>query len=225
MQLLVDLDDRGSKTPPAVMTGPATRPVQIETAAMRRLVGVVFQPGGAAPFLESPVSTLVDHAVPLGELWSREGDVLPDRLADAGAGAPNELARVLTERLTNRASQWSSPSSLGHGWVAAVAQQLAAGWRVREVVEATGWSRATVVRRFRGAVGVSPKRYASLQRFQRAVAYLATSHRDLAEVAVASGYYDQAHFHHEFVRYAGMSPGHYTPRSVDEPNHVVMPRE
>ena len=61
-------------------------------------------------------------------------------------------------------------------------------------------------RRFRARVGVTPKRFATLRRFERAVA-LAAEARSLTAVAVDAGYYDQSHFIRDFRRFAGGKPG------------------
>lgn len=60
-------------------------------------------------------------------------------------------------------------------------------------------------RRFRDRVGLSPKRLASLRRFQLAASLAATS-RSLTDAAVAAGYYDQSHFNRDFRRFTGVAP-------------------
>ena len=66
-------------------------------------------------------------------------------------------------------------------------------------------SQRQLERLFLERVGVSPKRYARLCRFERAV-HLARGPGTLAEVASAAGYADQAHFIRDFRRLAGATP-------------------
>ena len=60
-------------------------------------------------------------------------------------------------------------------------------------------------------VGISPKTFASLVRFQAATRQLAyTDPASLTDLAHHTGYYDHAHFNHEFSRYFGEPPGTFT---------------
>ena len=61
-------------------------------------------------------------------------------------------------------------------------------------------------RRFLQRIGLTPKRYAALRRFERAVAS-ASSASSLTDLALDAGYYDQAHFIREFRRLTGGTPG------------------
>ncbi len=69
--------------------------------------------------------------------------------------------------------------------------------------------------RFRSVLGVSPKAYARLCRFEHASSLLdslsaGSGHsRTLADLAIEAGYYDQSHLTRDFVALAGMTPGTY----------------
>jgi AraC-like DNA-binding protein len=79
--------------------------------------------------------------------------------------------------------------------------------RVDALASEVGWSRRTLSGRFHDEVGLPPKRFARLLRFQSAVGLLGKgSHLSLATVAHAAGYADQAHFNHEFLALAGCTP-------------------
>lgn len=60
-------------------------------------------------------------------------------------------------------------------------------------------------RRFVERVGMPPKRFVSLRRFEHALA-LARTAESLTNVALEAGYYDQSHFIRDFRRFAGMAP-------------------
>ncbi len=59
----------------------------------------------------------------------------------------------------------------------------------------TGWSRRHVTNTFRRQLGIAPKAYAHLLRFQHATTLLMEhpEGRTLADIAMAAGYYDQSH--------------------------------
>jgi transcriptional regulator GlxA family with amidase domain len=77
--------------------------------------------------------------------------------------------------------------------------------RIDALTRHIGLSQSALERRFKRVVGVSPKKFASMLRLQRAVR-LHTPGTDLAELALAAGYYDQAHFNHDFRRATGHAP-------------------
>jgi transcriptional regulator GlxA family with amidase domain len=76
---------------------------------------------------------------------------------------------------------------------------------VRHLVAELPTSERQLERRFERVVGLTPKRYAALLRFERAVAALRTGVA-LGTVAIEAGYYDQAHFNRDFRRFAGTTP-------------------
>ena len=61
-------------------------------------------------------------------------------------------------------------------------------------------------RSFRSLVGINPKEYASIVRFQKALAMMQSGESVLSQVAYASGYSDQSHFIREFRRFSGQTP-------------------
>ncbi|MFC4019326.1 helix-turn-helix domain-containing protein [Micromonospora sp. GCM10011542] len=102
-----------------------------------------------------------------------------------------------------------------------VRPELAYAWHLLErargrvgvgtVADRVGLSARHLTTLFRREVGHSPKTVANLMRFQHAVTRIGDSVRrhgrvDLAGVAAATGYYDQAHMTREFVRFAGVPP-------------------
>ena len=83
--------------------------------------------------------------------------------------------------------------------------------RVEPLLDATGWSRRHVTAQFKRQLGISPKAYARLLRFEHARSLLTTlpRGRTLAGVAIESGYYDQSHLTRDFAALAGITPGAY----------------
>lgn len=64
--------------------------------------------------------------------------------------------------------------------------------------------------------------FSRIQRFQAALRLLQRGSRvDLADVAVSTGYFDQAHLIHEFNRVAGMTPSALLAGRTEHLNHVA----
>jgi AraC-like DNA-binding protein len=229
MQILVNLHDdvlttradtdlgRVHRVGGAALQGPSARPAVIDTAEQRAIAGVSFRPGGAYPFFTAPSTETADRLVGLDDLWGVEGRLLGERLLDARD--PADVLCRLEAVLLRRAVR---PLSTDRGVAFAVAA-FERGAAVTAVTERLGTTRQRFARRFGALVGLTPKRYARVRRFQRLVASVASGGPvDWAVRAAEFGYYDQAHMIHEFRGLAGISPTRYEPRSPVAPNHVPL---
>jgi AraC-like DNA-binding protein len=72
---------------------------------------------------------------------------------------------------------------------------------------ATGLNRFELARHFRRAFGTSPHRYLLMRRLERARAMVCDPRTPLAEIAIAAGFADQAHFTRQFRKAFGFTPG------------------
>lgn len=74
----------------------------------------------------------------------------------------------------------------------------------------TGYSSRYVRKRFKEAYGISPKQYSNIMRFQNSLKLLASCGKDsLSNLAAGNGYFDQAHFIHDFKKYATVTPSQF----------------
>jgi AraC-like DNA-binding protein len=81
---------------------------------------------------------------------------------------------------------------------------------VLDVTRETGLSRRRFAQLFREQVGLTPKLYCRLHRFQGVLRQISSGAPvDWADLAVAGGYYDQAHLANEFRSFSGISPASY----------------
>jgi AraC-like DNA-binding protein len=165
------------------------------------------------------VGDLNDAAVPLDEVLGHWGRQLVERLGHAAtwAGRFELLDRAFAARQAIAAESGRLTPEVG--WLR---RQLAATGgraRVEPLMDETGWSRRVVTERFRDQLGVSPKAYARVLRFNRAVALMKSdeARRSLAEVAVECGYYDQSHLTRDFRAMAGCSPAVYLAEAEGDP--------
>ncbi len=210
VQIVVGLSSDTDALLAPVVTGPRTRPTTIATAPMCRIAGAVLLPGAAAELLGVSARALAEHDVPLAQLWD-DAEALWTELVESDT--PTSALEAFDVALAKHAE--TPPSYL----VRFATAQLDAGATVAATIDATGRSRSSVVRAFERHVGLTPKSYARLGRFSRAVARVAAN-EDLAEVALVCGFADQAHLCHEFRRFAQRSPTAYRPRDEHAINHV-----
>ena len=103
----------------------------------------------------------------------------------------------------------------------AAAQALAQGAPVGRVVQASGRSHRHLIALFHEQVGLGPKEFARVRRFQRALALVPTR-ATWAELALDAGYSDQSHLTREFSDLGRMSPGRYARLAPADPSHVPV---
>jgi AraC-like DNA-binding protein len=179
--------------------------------------GVSFRAGAAGTVLGVSMAELLDRHVPLDAIWGARGVDLWQRLL--AAGEPAAMFRILEQSLIARIQR----PLLMHP---AVAQALAASAedelsaRVAKMQRASGYSPRHFIGLFRSAVGLNPKHYYRIRRFNAVVHSIALgAERCLADIAAASGYSDQAHLTREFKEFAGVAPTAYRPGGADRPLH------
>jgi len=109
-----------------------------------------------------------------------------------------------------------------HPAIAEALSRFSTGADVRGVVTDSGYSHRHFIALFEGAVGLTPKRYARVLRFRDTLAHWAAEPSiSLAELALARGYGDQAHFNRDFREMAGISPTDYRRAAPRFPHHVA----
>jgi transcriptional regulator GlxA family with amidase domain len=109
-----------------------------------------------------------------------------------------------------------------HGAVRYAVTQLGRQRAVASVVDEVGLSQRRFIELFRNEVGVTPKAFSRVRRFQRVLGAVEdVQDVDWAEVALSAGYFDQAHFIHDFRDFAGVSPSTYLTHRRSR-NHVAM---
>jgi AraC-like DNA-binding protein len=136
-----------------------------------------------------------------GTRWGRAGIELHERLIDA----PTMAARfsILENFLLSR--PWSSARRQPGVAAALAAIEDNPSIRMADIRDLVGMSTKRLVALFRAEVGLSPKAYARIRRFQAALRLLGTGTSG-ARVAAEVRYFDQAHFVREFRSFTGMTP-------------------
>jgi AraC-like DNA-binding protein len=170
----------------------------------QRAVTARLHLGAPEAVLGVSAPALAGRIVALEELW---GDVATRRLLDKLAAARDlpDAAAILESAIAERRAVARGPGA-GARLALAAAQRLA-GANVSAVAGDLGVSERHLRRLFRETIGVSPKTYAKLARFHRALgAARQPGHAGWAGIAAQAGYYDQAHLIADFRAIAGVTP-------------------
>ncbi|MFI7074789.1 helix-turn-helix domain-containing protein [Micromonospora sediminicola] len=205
-----------------VVTTP-TRALEFSYPPRTRSVGAHVKPWGLAPFLPMPAVELCDRPVTIEQVWGRPAVAeLRDRLATAAG--PQQMLTLLEEELTRRLGETAGLGLVRRtsGVIAAAGGAVAIG----DLSVAAGVSSTHLAQRFKHLVGVTPKRLARAHRFATAVFSIDPAEPvDWGDLAGRAGYFDQAHFGHEFRAFTGLTPTRYVEvrrRFLREhPGHVL----
>ena len=204
----------------SVIAGPAGRYGVLDTDEQHDCVGACLAPTGLPGLTRTAASTFADADVPLDAVWSRR-DV--DRLRTQLLEAESADARLDCLETALR-GHWRA--LVPHPAVACALDAFARHpslATVGDAVAASGVSARYLIDRFTAQVGLTPKRFCRVRRFQRAIARATTGRgEDWADIAADCGFADQSHLVHEFRAFAGMPPSIYLDRHTTHRNHVQL---
>jgi AraC-like DNA-binding protein len=213
IEIVVQLDDRHADvhpwgpevTPATCVTGLYSRALVIEGPGRRsRVIGIRLRPLGAWAVLAHPLSELADATADLEQVVGRASTDLADQCHGLDTGT--ERVRRVVAWLERRVAKGSPRIEAGVRWIASRIDRCAGNTPIRPLQAEVGWSDTRLAALFRQQVGATPKRYARILRFHRALDLLDRRPVSLAEVALTAGYYDQPHMNAEFRAMAGMTP-------------------
>ncbi|WP_181373179.1 AraC family transcriptional regulator [Massilia glaciei] len=178
---------------------------QVEGAG--KVLGVRFKPGGLRPFIDHPLSRIVDTTMPLDALLKCDAAEAESRVLSQNSDAG--MIAVAGEMLVS-AAPVPDPRALLAAQAVAAAAADNGPVSVGALCDAMELDERFLQRLFSNYVGVSPKWV--IQRFRLQEAVWRLSHGgavDLAALAGALGFFDQAHFTRNFTKLVGSSPLDY----------------
>ena len=203
---LIDPMDGGGIAP-SLLIGIRSRFNILDTAKLGSGMGVVFRPGGAHAFLGAFTDAFHNKNASLDLIWGSMVRSLRDRLR--ATNHPAEKFRVLEAALLGHLNERLSLNTAVRYALQEFARRPEIP-RVRELAHEAGLSRRRFSQLFREQIGLTPKLYCRLQRFQNTLKLIASGASvDWAQLALAAGYCDQAHLAHEFHDFSGLSPSAY----------------
>ncbi len=187
------------------LVGPHTRPdATLTVSAEVESFAVFLQPTALQSVLGIPTHLLVDCSYPAAHVLGSGVELLWSVLAEANSFG--ERVR-LVERYLLSQLQVAELTTVCH-----VAMDTFHGHgqlEVRQMAASASLSVRQFERQFKTELGMPPKLFARIARFQFALdAKLVNPHRSWLEVAHVSAYYDQMHLVRDFQHLAGASPSH-----------------
>jgi AraC-like DNA-binding protein len=214
------MGDGGGGPASCMLLGIRSRFSIIDTGKLRSAMGVVFRPGGVYAFLNTSADAFHNKCVPLDLIWGSMVGSLAERLRTAKhpAGKFRVLEATLLERINQRvhlndAVKYALEEFARRPHITSV----------QKVAQEAGLSRRWFAQLFREQIGLTPKLYCRVQRFQNALKQIGSGASvDWAQLALAAGYYDQAHLIRDFRDLSGLSPCAYLASNSRAGNRVSI---
>ena len=202
---------------PAVVGGARSGAYLKDVSEPSWSIGAQLRPGAARLLFGATDGDLAGRHTDLALLWGTAAGELRERAAEAAT--PDARLAVLEAALAARLPRVREV----HPAVAAALDHFRQSSDVRAAVAAGGIAHRRFIGLFREQVGLGPKVFCRVRRFQRAVRFVARRpDRSWADIAAACGYSDQPHLHRDFVAFAGVTPGEYRALAPAWPNHVPL---
>jgi len=171
------------------------------------LIAVRFSAQGAYHFFGVPMKEIANGETPLNEVWSGLGTEIEEKIGEARNnqsridiiqqylllqlaknGSYDQLIDYCLEEINNSRGQIS----------------------MEELAGKTGVSNRQLLRKFNKCVGLPPKEFSKIVKFNNALNYLNRfPGRSFTDTAYDCGYFDQAHFIRDFKAYSGLTPSEY----------------
>jgi AraC-like DNA-binding protein len=203
----------------ALVCGPHSNFFIIDTAGQAEVLGIHFRPGGVFPFLKLPADELQNRHVGLDDLWGARAAELRERVL--AAPTPQCKVQVLERFLMAQAFK-----PLGRHPAVSFALQEFQQCDIPPVAAVTGeigMSSRRFIQVFSEQVGLTPKLFCRVHRFQQVLQVVHHGNDvDWTEVALSCGYFDQAHFIHDFKEFSGINPTAYLAAKTEHLNHVPI---
>jgi AraC-like DNA-binding protein len=203
----------------SVFCGPRSSPYAILPAG-KAVIGVLFRPGGAFAFLSMPTEEIKNAQFPLDSIFGPRGAELRHRLLRLRT-VSEKFALLQTFLLSHLRRPLALHRAVGY---AIRAFERVPSQTISNVLAEVGLSERRFSRVFSEQVGLTPKLFHRVRRFQKAIAsFPSNAQISWARAAVDAGYYDQAHLIHESRTFSSITPGAFLASRIVQRSHLPLP--
>jgi AraC-like DNA-binding protein len=198
--------DHGTPTPLplAVLSGLRITPKQVNYSGSAANLLIRFEPGGAAAFFTEPLQEFFQESVPATDLKGYPSIInIAGQLAEMTTNT--QRATYIQQFLRTRLKT-SAPDPLLRSAIQSI--RMSKGTLpIKALAKQLYISQDAFEKRFRKTVGITAKHFSSIIRLRHIIdTYTPEKAHTPTHIAHSAGYFDQAHFTHEFQRFTGQPP-------------------
>ena len=181
----------------------------IELTGDLSVFSIVFQPQGLMQFFKFPLHEICNQNIPLKLLSGQAGRDLEEKMGEAATFHQRVLIveNFLWNMLKNNGADFNF-RRINH--IAELIKKTGGNININRMISEACLSRKQFERIFAERIGMSPKQYLKIIRFQFAIFQKQQNiNLNMTELSCDSGYFDQSHFIKDFKSLCGMTPKQY----------------
>lgn len=189
--------------PNLVICGQQTNYYDLSLSGKTGMILIVFRPHGVKSFFNFPITELLNENLSLHDLINNETIELEDKLFNS----PNNSQRItLLENFLIKRLIYNNEFERVE-YALKIIENSKGQIKAQDIAHEVCLGIKQFERTFSKYVGMNPKKYASIVRFQNVI-YMRRKHKNssMFQLAFDNGYYDHAHFIHDFKSFTGLSP-------------------
>lgn len=200
------INGRPIDMPKVEVLGQLTKPTRLTaTKGISVLIARIF-PYANALFFPNPIAEFTNDSVDLEGVLGKESSEFYDRLIHAGTVEQQvrELDLFLLQRLHKSRKLNNKITILEQicGYISTEGELF----NMKRVADKYGFSERYIQKLFLDHVGLTPRSFFHIQRFNKSLELIQAGDVSLTAIAYDCGYFDQAHFIKEFKKFTGRTP-------------------
>jgi AraC-like DNA-binding protein len=199
----------GKKLPKVFLYGQCTRYNEIESPSGFKTIGAYFYSNALRSIFGLNAHELTDTCADVTDLPAGNISILTEQLVNSKL--PQDRADILSSYLSQQIKNNRCPHDAAVQNVLNCIIQADGDISIKSLIEKAGVSERTLERKFQQSIGMSPKLYSRIYRFQTSLQQLRINpFQKLSDIAFENDYADQSHFIRTFKEFAGFSPFNYS---------------
>jgi AraC-like DNA-binding protein len=205
IKLVPDINSAGIEAPLVIITGPKNKPIGLKFGKDYLMLKVAFQPTGLYRILHIPMQKTVNTGLDAGDFFGK--DILDINIALGNAGSYDEMIEIVSSFLEIKIeNDLDTQEPIDR--VAIEMLNPCANLSLEEWASMACLSLRQFERNFKLRVGISPKMYTRIVRFEHAMKIKSrTPEKSWSDIALVSEYTDASHLLKEFRQFADFPPG------------------
>lgn len=201
-------------------SGIRTNFITIPSGKESEMFIINFHKGRSYPFLEMPLYELTDSVVDGNLVLTNEIMNLREMILESVLIQQKFLVveNYLVKKFRNKL--------IVNPFIEFAVNKIVASpnqMSIEQISNKVGYSQKHLIKLFKINVGLTPKSFLKIIRFQKAIEEIAASKTaDWTGIAYESGFYDQAHFINDFKAFSGYTPNQYLKKQFDHLNYIPV---
>lgn len=202
--------------------GVRTEPITIPAGSMASMMVISFSKGMSYPFYPFPVNEIADHVLDADLIWGEEFALVREQMLET-IDIDRRFA-IMEEFLLRRFGTRLAVDPCVEFAIAEMTRDPGSVNMARMNAK-IGYSQKHFISMFKRRVGLTPKAYLKIMRFQKAITAIEQQTHapiDWSAIAGDCGFYDQSHFINDFRVFSGFTPEEYLSKKSDYLNYVPV---